>query len=90
MLHKDGSFRWMLSRGVAVHDASGTFCVWPDHRRTLPKEKCPTTDGFANRLLFIDRVGRLVKHTKRHKDHLFAVLFMDLDGFKMINTAWAI
>jgi len=30
----------------------------------------------------IDRVGRLIKHTKRHKDHLFAVLFMDLDGFK--------
>src|SRR5947208_2434541 len=23
VLHKDGSFRWMLSRGVAVHDASG-------------------------------------------------------------------
>src|SRR3984893_18497370 len=23
VLHKDGSFRWMLSRGVAVHDSSG-------------------------------------------------------------------
>src|SRR5207249_6861784 len=23
VLHKEGSFRWMLSRGVAVHDASG-------------------------------------------------------------------
>jgi len=43
--------------------------------------------GLPNRLLFIDRVGRLVKHTKRHKDHLFAVLFMDLDGFKMINDS---
>src|SRR6266478_5066805 len=43
--------------------------------------------GLPSRLLFIDRVGRLVKHTKRRKDHLFAVLFLDLDGFKMINDS---
>jgi len=36
--------------------------------------------GLPNRLLFIDRVGRLIKHTKRRKDHLFAVLFLDLMG----------
>jgi len=43
--------------------------------------------GLPNRLLFIDRVGRLIKHAKRRKDQLFAVLFMDLDGFKMINDS---
>ena len=43
--------------------------------------------GLPNRLLFIDRVGRLIKHSKRRKDHLFAVLFLDLDGFKMINDS---
>jgi diguanylate cyclase (GGDEF)-like protein len=42
---------------------------------------------LPNRLLFIDRVGRLIKHMKRRKDYLFAVLFMDLDGFKMINDS---
>jgi len=36
--------------------------------------------GLPNRRLFIDRVGRLVKHSKRRKDYLFAVLFLDLDG----------
>jgi len=43
--------------------------------------------GLPNRLLFIDRLGRLIKHAKRRKDILFAVLFLDLDGFKMINDS---
>src|SRR5438046_562295 len=43
--------------------------------------------GSPNRHLFIDRLGRLIKHSKRRKDHLFAVLFLDLDGFKMINDS---
>jgi diguanylate cyclase (GGDEF)-like protein/PAS domain S-box-containing protein len=88
MLHKDGSFRWMLSRGVAVHDASGNVLRMAGSQTDITEGKVsdPLT-GLPNRLLFVDRVGRLVKHTKRHKDHLFAVLFMDLDGFKMINDS---
>src|SRR5438445_1425311 len=85
-LHKDGSFRWMLSRGVAVHDASGNVLRMAGSQTDITEGKVsdPLT-GLPNRLLFIDRVGRLVKHTKRRKDHLFAVLFLDLNGFKMIN-----
>ena len=86
VLHKDGSFRWMLSRGVAVHDTSGNPLRMAGSQTDITEGKVsdPLT-GLPNRLLFIDRVGRLVKHTKRRKDHLFAVLFLDLDGFKMIN-----
>ncbi len=88
VLHKDGSFRWMLSRGVAVHDASGNALRMAGSQTDITEGKVsdPLT-GLPNRLLFIDRVGRLVKHTKRRKDQLFAVLFMDLDGFKMINDS---
>jgi diguanylate cyclase (GGDEF)-like protein/PAS domain S-box-containing protein len=88
VLHKDGSFRWMLSRGVAVHDASGNVLRMAGSQTDITEGKVsdPLT-GLPNRLLFIDRVGRLVKHTKRHKDQLFAVLFLDLDGFKMINDS---
>jgi diguanylate cyclase (GGDEF)-like protein/PAS domain S-box-containing protein len=88
VLHKDGSFRWMLSRGVAVHDASGNTLRMAGSQTDITEGKVsdPLT-GLPNRLLFIDRVGRLIKHKKRRKDHLFAVLFMDLDGFKMINDS---
>src|SRR5437879_11110330 len=88
VLHKEGSFRWMLSRGVAVHDASGKVLRMAGSQTDITEGKVsdPLT-GLPNRLLFIDRVGRLIKYTKRHKDHLFAVLFMDLDAFKMINDS---
>jgi diguanylate cyclase (GGDEF)-like protein/PAS domain S-box-containing protein len=88
VLHKDGSFRWMLSRGVAVHDASGNTLRMAGSQTDITEGKVsdPLT-GLPNRLLFIDRVGRLIKHTKRRKDQLFAVLFLDLDGFKMINDS---
>ena len=88
VLHKDESFRWMLSRGVAIHDVSGNVLRMAGSQTDITEGKVsdPLT-GLPNRLLFIDRVGRLVEHRKRHENHLFAVLFLDLDGFKMINDS---
>jgi diguanylate cyclase (GGDEF)-like protein/PAS domain S-box-containing protein len=88
LLHKDGGFRWMLSRGLAVHDATGRALRMAGSQTDITERKVsdPLT-GLPNRLLFIDRLGRLIKHSKRRKDHLFAVLFLDLDGFKMINDS---
>jgi diguanylate cyclase (GGDEF)-like protein len=53
---------------------------------TEAKVSDPLT-GLPNRLLFIDRLGRAIKYAQRHRDQLFAVLFFDLDGFKMINDS---
>ncbi len=46
----------------------------------------PLTD-LPNRLLFLDRLGLCVSRAKRHPDYMFAVLYMDLDRFKMINDS---
>lgn len=40
--------------------------------------------GLANRSLFLDRLNRAFQRSKRH-EHLFAVLFFDLDNFKSVN-----
>ncbi|MCU1301552.1 MAG: response regulator receiver modulated diguanylate cyclase/phosphodiesterase with sensor(s) [Candidatus Sulfotelmatobacter sp.] len=88
VLHKDGTFRWMLCRGLAVHNGSGKASRMAGWQTDITEGKVsdPLT-GLPNRLLFTDRVGRLIKHAKRRKEYLFAVLFLDLDGFKMINDS---
>jgi diguanylate cyclase (GGDEF)-like protein/PAS domain S-box-containing protein len=41
--------------------------------------------GLPNRIVFMDRLGHVLKHSKRHAGYRFAVLFLDLDNFKQIN-----
>ncbi|MEH2168890.1 MAG: diguanylate cyclase [Nostoc sp.] len=45
-------------------------------------------DGLTelpNRILFLDRLRQTIERSKRRSDYYFAVLFLDLDGFKEIN-----
>jgi diguanylate cyclase (GGDEF)-like protein/PAS domain S-box-containing protein len=41
--------------------------------------------ALPNRILFTDRLRQAIERSKRRSDHHFAVLFLDLDGFKAIN-----
>ncbi|MDZ7960117.1 MAG: diguanylate cyclase [Aulosira sp. DedQUE10] len=41
--------------------------------------------ALPNRVLFIDRLRQTIERSKRRNDYNFAVLFLDLDGFKEIN-----
>jgi diguanylate cyclase (GGDEF)-like protein len=41
--------------------------------------------NLPNRALFMDRLGHAVERTKHHHEHLFAVLFFDIDRFKVVN-----
>ncbi|BAY22218.1 response regulator receiver modulated diguanylate cyclase with PAS/PAC sensor [Calothrix sp. NIES-2100] len=41
--------------------------------------------ALPNRVLFIDRLRQTIERSRRRNDYNFAVLFLDLDGFKEIN-----
>ncbi|MBI1784706.1 EAL domain-containing protein, partial [Candidatus Sumerlaeota bacterium] len=98
MLHKDGHYRWMLCRGLALVDSDGrTYRMAGSMsditvRRAIEEQlrrdvfRDPLT-GLANRALFMDRLGMAIRRLNRSEDYLFAVLFMDLDRFKLVNDS---
>lgn len=43
--------------------------------------------GLPNRALFMDRLAHTIAIAKRREDYFFAVLFLDLDRFKVINDS---
>ena len=43
--------------------------------------------GLPNRSLFLDRLARLIRYSERHPDFNYAVLFLDLDRFKVVNDS---
>lgn len=44
-----------------------------------------TLTGLPNRAMFRERLTQAVRHLRRHKTDHFAVLFIDLDRFKLVN-----
>ncbi|MFQ5857552.1 MAG: putative bifunctional diguanylate cyclase/phosphodiesterase, partial [Anaerolineae bacterium] len=43
--------------------------------------------GLPNRALFVDRMIQAIERAKRHEEYMFAVLFLDLDRFKVVNDS---
>jgi diguanylate cyclase (GGDEF)-like protein/PAS domain S-box-containing protein len=98
MMHKDGAYRWMLSRGIAIRSTdetpyrmAGSLTDTTD--RKFAEEKLLQNafyDGLtklANRALFIENLRFAVERAKRRPDYQFAVLFLDLDRFKNVNDS---
>ena len=87
MRHKSGGYIWTLSRGIAVRDESGKALRMAGSQTDITEGKIadPLTH-IPNRLYFIDRLQSAIETTQQ-RHTLFAVLFVDLDGFKLINDS---
>jgi diguanylate cyclase (GGDEF)-like protein/PAS domain S-box-containing protein len=96
--HRDGSYRWVLSRGLtakneagAIYRLAGSIIDITDSKgaeqQLLHNAFHDVLTGLPNRALFMDRLKRSLNRTKYRPDYLFAALFLDLDRFKVINDS---
>lgn len=86
---KDGSYRWMLCRGLAVRDQVGQAYRIAGSQTDLTDRKAlydPLTH-LANRSLLMERLRQAMQIRERYPARLFAVLFLDLDRFKWVNDS---
>jgi len=85
MRHKNGGFIWTLSRGIAIRDLTGNAVRMAGSQTDITEGKVvdPLT-RLPNRLYLIDRLESAIE-TARQGSYFFAVLFVDLDQFKLVN-----
>jgi diguanylate cyclase (GGDEF)-like protein/PAS domain S-box-containing protein len=98
ILRPDGEVRWLSDRRHVIYDQNGVAMrldgIIEDITQRKRAEEQLIHDalhdvltGLPNRNLFMERVERALKHARRYKDYLFAVLFIDLDRFKLVNDS---
>jgi diguanylate cyclase (GGDEF)-like protein/PAS domain S-box-containing protein len=98
MRHADGSWRWVLTRGLAIRDVDGIATRMAgslsDITDRLAAERQLQHDalhdglsGLPNRALFMDRVDQVLQRARRAPGIGCAVLYLDIDRFKLVNDS---
>lgn len=86
--HANGSWRWILSRGLAVRNAEGkALRIAGSHTDLTLRGVHDSVTGLPNRALFVERLNGLFERQRRRGEPPFAILFLDLDRFKIINDS---
>ncbi|MBX3225592.1 MAG: EAL domain-containing protein, partial [Labilithrix sp.] len=98
ILHRDGQYRWMLCRGVLVRDEGGVPYRAAGSQTDITDRKMAEAQlrhdafhdsltGLPNRALLAERLERCIVRQRRTPEFRFALMFIDLDRFKVINDS---
>jgi PAS domain S-box-containing protein len=96
--HKDGSWRFLESTSSVIQNPKGENDGLVIVNRDITERKRAEErlahqsfhdglTGLPNRALFLDRLKRAITVSRRHSDFKFAVLFVDIDEFKVFNDS---
>ncbi|QZY57285.1 putative bifunctional diguanylate cyclase/phosphodiesterase [Crassaminicella profunda] len=95
MRTKDGSYKWILSRGKAIFDKNSKPIRMAGSHQDITHYKIAEENiyklayydsltGLPNRTFFEEKLSQALKEAKKN-DYKVAVLYMDLDNFKNVN-----
>jgi diguanylate cyclase (GGDEF)-like protein/PAS domain S-box-containing protein len=98
MRHEDGTYRWFLCRGLATRGAGRRSAriagsLTDTTERTLAQERLRSAGfldsltGLCNRAVFVEGLGRRLEEAKQRRVGRFAVLYLDVDRFKVVNDS---
>ena len=96
--HKDGTWRNLESTASAYRSSEGEVAGLVIVNRDITDRKQAEEmlahqayyDGLTNlpnRTLLLDRLQRAISASRRHEDMKFAVLFVDIDEFRVFNDS---
>ncbi len=95
---RDGSYRWVLARGLAVrsgvdeaHRIAGSLTDISERKKAEEELRrnafCDRLTDLPNRALFENRLDHAIRIAGRREGYTFAVLFLDVDRFKVVNDS---
>ncbi len=96
--HKSGDVVWVLQSASIIRDPHNepkqvVFQIQNINDRKRAEEQIrwaafhDSLTKLPNRTLFVDRLSMAVERSKRNSSYQFAVIFADLDRFKIVNDS---
>ena len=96
--HFSNNYLWMMAKGLAIRTSSGRATRFAGSQTDVSERKSneeqmiydalhDTLTSIPNRTLLLDRIRQSLVRRKRYPKTSFAIIFIDLDRFRLVNES---